>query len=123
MSIDRLRIECKLIVIRDCLNGLWTYAASAIERKDIGCLDYILKTGITPLVRDLEAMEGEDSIILSKEVHDFVQYVEMAMASIQLRVDTKQSLKQARETSYDQETDEFQRDVDMFIDGLDSDSD
>ena len=25
------------------------------------------------------------------------------------------------EASYDQETDEFQRDVDMFIDGLDSD--
>jgi len=121
MSIDELRIECKLSVIRECLSGLWTYAVSAIERKDIGCLDYILKTGVTPLVRDLDAMEGEESIILAEEVLDFVKYVEIAMASIQLKVGTKHILEQARDASYDQNMDEFQRNVDKFIDELDSD--
>jgi len=105
----------------ECLDGLWTYAVSAIERKDIGCLDYILKTGVTPLVRDLEAMEGEESILLEQEVHDFVQSVEIAMVSIQLGTDTKLSLKEAMETSYDQDMDEFQRNADKFIDGLDCD--
>ena len=121
MSIDELRLMGQLSAIRDCLGGLWGYAVSAIKQKDIGCLDYILKTGVTPLVRDLDAIEGEDSIILAKEVLDFVQYVEIAMDSIQLKADTKQILKQARTASYDQETDEFQRDVDQFIDELDSD--
>ena len=125
MSIDELRLqtECKLSIIRDCLGGLWGYAVSAIKRKDIGCLHYILKTGVTPLMRDLDAIDGKESIVLAKEVLDFIQYVEIAMDSIQLKVDAKQILERAREASYDQETDEFQRDVDQFIDGLDSDSD
>ena len=121
MSTDILRNECKLSIMGECLDGLWTYAVSAIERKDIGCLDYILKTGVTPLVRDLEAIEGEYSILLEQEVHDFVQYVEIAMVSIQLGTDTKHILEQARDASYDQNMDEFQRNADKFIDGLDCD--
>jgi len=123
MSIDELRLMGQLSAIRDCLGGLWGYAVSAIKQKDIGCLDYILKTGVTPLVRDLEAIEGEESIVLAKEVLDFIQYIDVAMASIQLKVGAKHILERAREASYDQETDEFQCDVDRFIDGLDSDSD
>jgi hypothetical protein len=129
MSIDELRLQgedkciVKLSIIRECLGGLWSYTISAINREDIKCLDYIFKTAVTTLVQDIKAIEGEESIVLAKEVLDLVQYVEMAMASIQLKVDTKHVLERAREASYDQETDEFQRDVDMFIDGLDSDSD
>ena len=121
MAIDGLQTECKLRVMRDFLDGLWDNAVSAIKRKDIGCLDYILKTGITPLVRDLEVIEGDGSMNFAKKLLEFIKYVEIAMDSIQLNVDTKQILNQARENSYDRDTDEFQRDVDQFIDDLDSD--
>ena len=70
MAIDGLRLqtECKLKVMRDCLDGLWGYAVSAIKQNDIGCLDYILKTGVTPLVRDLEAIEGDESMNFAKKI-------------------------------------------------------
>ncbi len=119
--VDILRNEYKLSVMRDWLGGLWVYAASAIKKGDIGWLDYILKTGVIPFVQDLEAIDGNKSLILAKEVLDFVQYVEMAMASIQLSIDTKHVLERAMEASYDQDTDEFKRDFDRFIDGLDID--
>ena len=122
MSIDKLHlIECKLSVIRECLGGLWGYALSAIRASDIGYLDYILKTAVTTLVSDLEAIEGEESIVLAKEILEFVQYVEIAMDSIKLKVDTKQVLKQAKETSYDRKADEFIKSIDQFIDEMDSD--
>ena len=121
MAIDGLQTECKLKVMRECLDGLWGYAVSAIKQKDIGCLNYILKTGVTPLVRDLEAIEGDESMNFAKKLLEFIHYVETAIGSIQLKLDMKQTLKQARATSYDQETDEFQRDVDQFIYELDSD--
>ena len=47
MSFDELRLPMSI-------GGLWVYALSAIEQGDIGCLNYILKTGVTPLVKELE---------------------------------------------------------------------
>ena len=122
MSIDELRlVECRLSVIQECLGGLWGYALSAIKASDIEYLDYILKTAVTTLVSDLEAIEGEESIVLAKEILEFVQYVEIAMDSIKLKLDTKQVLKQAKEASYDRKGDEFIKSIDQFIDELDSD--
>ena len=110
-------MDDKLSVMRDCLGSLWKYALSAIAAEDIGYLEYIMKTGVIYIVSDLEAIEGDKSVILAKEILEFVQYVEVAMDSIKLKAD----MKQVRTASYEQETDKFQRDVDMFIDGLDSD--
>jgi len=111
------KMDDKLSVMRDCLGSLWKYALSAIAAEDIGYLEYIMKTGVIYIVSDLEAIEGDKSVILAKEILEFVQYVEVAMDSIKLKAD----MKQVRTASYEQETDKFQRDVDMFIDGLDSD--
>ena len=107
----------KINVMHEYLDGLWGYAIKAIKSSDIGELNYILNTSVTHLVSDLETIEGEESVTLAKDVHKFIQYVETAVDSMRLKIDTKK--KKAR--CYEQETDEFQREVDMFIDGLDSD--
>ena len=111
------KMDEKLNVMREYLDGLWMHALKAIKSSDIGYLTYILNTAITPLVSDLEAIEGEESVNLAKDVLGFIQYVEIAVDSMNLKV----KMKKTRAACYEQETDEFQREVDMFIDGLDSD--